>query len=177
MKVCDFGASKSIELKPNSGVGTNLYRAPEVGYVGVYGPEVHEAKRRGLSCGIKGSTQTASSGSSLNTNNTLALQQAQTEAQQAKSEAQVAKQLAQQSEQEAQKAKSEAQQLKQQLAELKSQQQIKQKQCLAQSLLQLLHRDVVLHNPVSGVDELLCVEVCALERPKCKENLAKHNKS
>ena len=69
---------------------------------------VQEAKRRGLSCGVGGSTQTASSGSSSNTNNSLALQHANQKAHQAQTEAQ--------------QAKSEAQQLKHQLAQLQSQQ-------------------------------------------------------
>ena len=85
----------------------------------LYKDQVQEAKRRGLSCGVGGSTQTASSGSSLNTNNTLALQQANQKAQQAQTEAQLALSKAQ-------LAEKKAADLEQQLADLKSQQQKKQ---------------------------------------------------
>ena len=53
---------------------------------GQYELHVQEAKRRGLSCGVSGfnqTNQTAQSGSSLTSNNTLALQQANQKAMQA----------------------------------------------------------------------------------------------
>ena len=90
-----------------------------------YSKFVQEAKRRGLTCGVGSSTQIASSGSSSNANNSLALQQAQTEAQ-------VAKQLAQQ-------AKQKAADLEQQLAQLQSQQQKKQQQISQDNQLPLIN--------------------------------------
>ncbi len=100
---------------------------------------VKEAKRRGLSCGVGGSTQTASSGFSSNTNNNnLALQQANQKAQQSEQEAQKAKQLAQQAQSETEAERKKRIELEQQLAQLKSQQQKKQQQITQDNVIPLI---------------------------------------